>query len=1035
MNDEWNPSNEIIKLNQRIVQLEKSLADKEFQLENLNLIKQIPEYSKDSVFLHDFDGNFIYVNYIACKTLGYSENELIEMNFNELYSTKFDKSYDSIVEDLIENGRSVLDTALLHKEGFQIPMEIDSRIIEHNDVQLILSKAAIITKSVDSVISNNEHYNTLIDGIGIGMALISPNMEILDLNNQMKEWFPDIDISEKPICYRAFNVPPRDDICTYCPTSKTLIDGNIHESITETPLNGQIINFRVISSSIKDDKGKIIAAIEMVEDITERKKAEQKLVQSEEKFRAVTESTIDAIITVNSKGIISFFNHSLLDLFGYSSSEISGKNVTILIPEWSRNNHTKGMELFESVEKDERGKTRVVFGLKKDGTEFPCEMSLSSWRSDDEIYFTSIIRDLTDRQKAEKLLKQNEEKFRGIFNNANDMISLNLMSENNLPGKFIEINDAATKRLGYTHEELLNMGPRDIVAPESRAEMPKNAEVLIENGHNTFEILHKTKSGKIIPVEVNNHLIPYKGIDVCLAITRDITERKKAEKALKESEIKYRTIFEHTGTAIAVIEEDTTLSLVNTEFENLSGFTKEEIEYKKSWRDIVHKDDLSMMEEYQKLRRIDPYVVPESYEFRIVDKNNKIKNILANVVMFPGTKKSLASLLDITQLKNNEIAIKEQYHFLQHLINTIPYPIFYKDINLKYLGCNKFFEEFIGLSKDEIIGKTVYEISPPDLADIYQKMDKDLIKNGPIQVYDAKVRYSDGSRHTVIFNKSTFRDLDGNVAGLIGIMVDITERIKAEEALQESHDNLELKVQERTKELEEVIKEFKRSNTELKEFAHVASHDLREPLRMITTFLQLIEKRYTDQLDDDANEFIGYAVEGAKRLDEKIQDLLKYSQVSRKERKFGIVNCEKVLDETLINLTVPIEESKAVITHDPLPEINADEQLMVQLFQNIIGNAIKYRSQEPPRIHITAKMEDHQYLFKIEDNGIGIDTKHLKRIFTIFQRLHTNEEYEGTGIGLAIAQKIVHRFKGEIWVESEPGEGSTFYFTIPIQSE
>lgn len=668
--------------------------------------------------------------------------------------------------------------------------------------------------------------------------------------------------------------------------------------------------------------------------------------------------------------------------------------------------------------------------LCKDGSRIPVEVRSRIVELKDEPLVLSFVKELSDGT-TEKLLEDNEEKFRIIFQNSNDIISLNLVNEDGLPGKFIEINETGSKKLGYTKEELLNMGPLDVVAPESKADMFKNTAELFERSHNTYEILYRTKTGKIMPIEVNNHLIKYNGHEVCLTVSRDISEYRKAEEALITSEIKYRTIFEHTGTATTVIEEDTTLSLVNSEFEKLSGFKKEELEGKKSWRDFVFEDDLDILQEYQVLRRMDPKLAPENYEFRFVDKNKHVKNILANVIMFPGTKKSLASLLDITQLKKNEIAIEEQYNFLQYLMDTIPYPFFYKDANYIYMGCNKIFEEFIGLSKDEIIGKTVYDISPKDLADTYHKKDKDLIENGPLQAYEAEVRYADGSRHTVIFNKSTFDDLDGNVAGLIGIMVDITDRKKAEEELKHSHDNLELTVKERTQELEEMIKEFKRSNAELKEFAHVASHDLREPLRMITTFLQLLEKRYKDQLDEDANEFIGFAVNGAKRLDEKIKDLLEYSQVKRKDRKYGLIDCETVMDETLIYLKVPMEESEAIITHDPLPVIHGDEKLMIQLFQNIIGNAIKYRSEDKPEIHISAKFEGDHYLFSIEDNGIGIDSKHLERIFTIFKRLHTEEEYEGTGIGLAIAQKIVHQFKGEIWAESKLGVGSTFYFTIP----
>ena len=246
-----------------------------------------------------------------------------------------------------------------------------------------------------------------------------------------------------------------------------------------------------------------------------------------------------------------------------------------------------------------------------------------------------------------------------------------------------------------------------------------------------------------------------------------------------------------------------------------------------------------------------------------------------------------------------------------------------------------------------------------------------------------------------------------------------TIRLKVE------HDNAEIAVQKS-------LIDVQRSNAELQQFAYVASHDLREPLRMITSFLQLLERRYSDQLDDDAEEFIGFAVDGAKRLDTMINDLLSYSKVTRKEIEFNNADSEQILEQALINLKVPIEENNAIITHDPLPNIDGDANLLVQLFQNLIGNAIKYQSKNNPQIHISAIKEENNYKFSIKDNGIGISPEHLERIFTIFQRLHTKDEYEGTGIGLAIAQKIVHQHGGQIWVQSEPGKGSTFYFTIPI---
>jgi signal transduction histidine kinase len=234
------------------------------------------------------------------------------------------------------------------------------------------------------------------------------------------------------------------------------------------------------------------------------------------------------------------------------------------------------------------------------------------------------------------------------------------------------------------------------------------------------------------------------------------------------------------------------------------------------------------------------------------------------------------------------------------------------------------------------------------------------------------------------------------------------------------------------KTLEESISELARSNADLQQFAYVASHDLQEPLRMVASYTQLLARRYKDKLDSDADEFIGYAVDGASRMQRLINDLLAYSRVTSQGKVFERVDCNGLLEEVLSNLRVAVEESRAVVTHDPLPTVMADGGQLGQLFQNLIGNAIKFQGEEPPRVHVSAERRPNEWLFSVRDNGIGVDPQYAERIFVIFQRLHNREEYPGTGIGLAICKKIVERHGGRIWVASQTGQGATFYFTLPI---
>ena len=262
---------------------------------------------------------------------------------------------------------------------------------------------------------------------------------------------------------------------------------------------------------------------------------------------------------------------------------------------------------------------------------------------------------------------------------------------------------------------------------------------------------------------------------------------------------------------------------------------------------------------------------------------------------------------------------------------------------------------------------------------------------------------------------------------------EISHRRAVEKALQEQNLLLQQEISSRQRAESALLKsnqELARSNAELEQFAYVASHDLQAPLATIASYAQLLEKRYKDQLDSQAIKFIGNIVHGCTRMQSLIDDLLEYSRVGRSQKPFRLTDCNHAIKQTVANLQGAIRDTEAVVTYSDLPTVIGDTSQLVQLFQNLIGNAIKYRRDAPPAVHITACKQEENWLFSISDNGIGIAPQHQERIFQIFQRLHTQREYSGTGIGLAICQKIVERHGGCIWVESEPGKGSTFYFTL-----
>jgi light-regulated signal transduction histidine kinase (bacteriophytochrome) len=263
------------------------------------------------------------------------------------------------------------------------------------------------------------------------------------------------------------------------------------------------------------------------------------------------------------------------------------------------------------------------------------------------------------------------------------------------------------------------------------------------------------------------------------------------------------------------------------------------------------------------------------------------------------------------------------------------------------------------------------------------------------------------------------------IAQTAGIQIgQFIARLQAEAALREANDALERQAQE-----------LMRSNAELQQFAYVASHDLQEPLRMISSYTQLLLRRYGDRFDSEAREFMDFVIDGATRMKQLIEDILVYSRVGTRTREFRRTPSESALAKALVNLRASIEDCGAAVTHGMLPEVEADEAQLVQLFQNLIGNALKFRGAEPPRIDVTAAAVPDAWEFTVRDNGIGIESQYFERIFMVFQRLHSKGEYPGTGIGLAICKKVVDRHGGRIRVESRLGEGSAFFFTLPRKGE
>lgn len=378
----------------------------------------------------------------------------------------------------------------------------------------------------------------------------------------------------------------------------------------------------------------------------------------------------------------------------------------------------------------------------------------------------------------------------------------------------------------------------------------------------------------------------------------------------------------------------------------------------------------------------------------------------------------LQSTTEELQATNEELEatteeLERNSGYIQALVDAMLDILFATDPSGIITQVNRTTQRISGYASEEMIGQPFRRFfTDPERA---QAGVEQVLRQGEVSNFDLMMVAKGGKRVPMSYNAKALYDPDGHVTGVVGTGRNITEQEQAREVM------------------ENQANELSRSNEDLEQFAYVASHDLQEPLRMISSYVQLLAKRYKGKLDSDADEFIAYAVDGASRMQGLIIDLLAFSRVSSQGEDFESIDSEAPFKHAVANLAMTIEESGTTVTCGHLPTVMADIGQMIQVFQNLVSNAIKFRGEAPPRIHVSAEKTGKEWVFSVRDNGIGIDPEQSERIFVIFQRLHDKATYPGTGIGLAVCKRIVERHDGRIWVESEPGKGSVFCFTLPAR--
>jgi PAS domain S-box-containing protein len=478
---------------------------------------------------------------------------------------------------------------------------------------------------------------------------------------------------------------------------------------------------------------------------------------------------------------------------------------------------------------------------------------------------------------------------------------------------------------------------------------------------------------------------------------------------LKKSNVYNRSLIEASLDPLVTIGREGKITDVNNATEKVTGYLRQ---------DLIGTDFSDYFTEPEKAKKgylqvfRDGFV--RDYPLEVHNKDGNIIPVLYNASVYRDESGDVigvfAAARDISKLKKVQDELRFASLYNRSLIEASLDPLVTIGAEGNITDVNRATEKVTGYSRHELIGTDFldYFTEPKKAREGYQK----VFKEGSVRDYALEIKHKNGHITPVLYNASVYRDDSNNVIGVFASARDITELKEAEKILKFKLD------------------ELTRSNAELEQFAYVSSHDLQEPLRMIASYLQLLERKYKGNLDSKADKYIRFSVDGATRMQKLIDDLLEFSRVTTHAKEFKPTDLESIFTQVQSNLEVSIKENNALISHDPLPTIMADKTQITQVFQNLISNALKFRSESQPDIKISVEKRKNDWLFGVKDNGIGIDPKHSDRIFDVFKRLHKKKDYPGTGIGLSICKKIIERHGGQIWVESEPGKGSIFYFTI-----
>lgn len=980
--------------------------------------KAVIDNSMQAFFLMVPYHSILESNRAACELFGYTDEEFRQIGPQSI----IDHGDPLILQTLREkklSGQSSGHLTGIKKNGERFPCEFSSVDFTDNNGREMTS---IMLTDISESSKAAREMSLLINNTEESFILLDRNLKIITYNSQFEKLYSK---------YLGQTVTKGHSILDYAIQGTAdklrriydnVLLGFEEESEIAIPVAGSPEKIFIIKyKPAKDEEDNIIGAFVSVIDISEKKRAAQQLVINEKRYRALVETGADSVVILTTEGKPVYASPTMERVLGYTEAETLEIDLFSMF-------HPGDIAWATKVWEEVMTSPGVPIAVNpsrmkhKDGSWRWLEGTLTNLLHDPAINgIVDNFRDVTDKVNAaneitarQKQLEQAEANYREIFENASDGIFIHELNS----CRIIDVNQKASEILGRSKEEIMHADPASftVAAPNvSLWSAMKKIRLAAAEGPQSFEMISRHRDGTLNWIEVSLKKANIAGTDRILAFFRLINDRKKAE-AQKEFERRDKeALINTTNNLIWSVSSDFKLVAANKAFINsLQKFSNIIL---KPGDELLMKDrfDSWFIEFWERLYK--KALIGEAFTEEVYfPAGDTVPESWAEISFNPIYDKNAITGIacysrDITERKKAEKIIERANAEKNTILESIGDGFFAIDKDWIITYWNHQAEKMLGRLAARVVGCTLWEIFPDIVGSKFHKEFEYATESG-IAVHFENYYNPLGKWYEVSAYPSD--------NGLSIYFKDVSERILSD-----------LRLIELNKNLQKQTKDLATSNTELERFAYVASHDLQEPLRMVSSFMQLLQKKYKDQIDDTANKYIHYAVDGADRMKKLIMDLLEYSRVNTGIELIGNSDMNEVMEEVIANLDSEINLLDANIEITCLPVlINTHKTQMVQLMQNLVSNALKYHSDKKPDIKIYAKEEELEWIFCVEDNGIGIESRFLDKVFIIFQRLHNKSEYSGTGIGLSICKKIVERHEGRIWVESVPGEGSTFYFSI-----